>query len=416
MFAIKAAFMTVLLALPAFLKSSAGMAYKHRYVWAVAMGQISLSRFRGDTVHSFFSRVFSTMVGCVIGLIMWYVSSGSSPKGNPYGLAAVFLVCCFPFMYARLYWPLHPVTNIILWVTSMLVVGYSYQGATIVTPGSPGHGFEVAWRRFVLVVMGVFAAFIVSYLPPSTTIRHYQRASLATTCSELGSIYCAILSVSNTRNMKEVEEINSSLLAVRSKLRRLRAFRTNVVYEFSLRGRWPMERYNQLTEIQLQMACHLSHFMSVVKHLEPAWARALLRRTRFLDTDFQGDTLAVITLISSSIRSGCPLPQITPCPLLDRFMLHYHGLDVIHKHADEDYGLPRTLTLETLRDEQYLFFCVGVATAYSITTRLDRLMVAAKEIVGEQYHIHGVGLGPTFSMNTEVEGRKPHTQSTPQEA
>lgn len=26
--------------------------------------------------------------------------------------------------------------------------------------------------------------------------------------------------------------------------------------------------------------------------------------------------------------------------------------------------------------------------------RLDRLMVATKELVGEQYHIHGVGLSP----------------------
>lgn len=59
-------------------------------------------------------------------------------------------------------------------------------------------------------------------------------------------------------------------------------------------------------------------------------------------------------MISSSLRTGCPLPQITPCPLLDRFLLQYHGLDVIHKEADEDYGLPRSMTLDTLKDEQYL--------------------------------------------------------------
>ncbi len=35
--------------------------------------------------------------------------------------------------------------------------------------------------------------------------------------------------------------------------------------------------------------------MSVVEHLEPAWRRAFLRRTRFLDADFQGDVLAVIS-------------------------------------------------------------------------------------------------------------------------
>jgi hypothetical protein len=36
-------------------------------------------------------------------------------------------------------------------------------------------------------------------------------------------------------------------------------------------------------------------------------------------------------------------------------------------------------------------FCVGVATSFNIVKCLDRLMVATKDIVGEQYHIHGMG-------------------------
>ena len=59
-------------------------------------------------------------------------------------------------------------------------------------------------------------------------------------------------------------------------------------------------------------------------------------------------------MISTALRTGQPLPQITPCPLLDRFMLHFHGFNVIHRESEEDYGLPRTLSLATLEDEQYL--------------------------------------------------------------
>ncbi len=44
-----------------------------------------------------------------------------------------------------------------------------------------------------------------------------------------------------------------------------------------------------------EIAYLLSHLMSVVQHLEPAWTRAFLRRTRFLDPDFQGDVLSVIS-------------------------------------------------------------------------------------------------------------------------
>lgn len=114
----------------------------------------------------------------------------------------------------------------------------------------------------------------------------------------------------------------------------------------------------------------LSHLLSVMEHLEPAWTRAFLRRTRFIDADFQGDVLAVIcashwlsrysptdslpAMISSSLRTGNPLPQVTPCPLLDRFTTRHHGLDVIHRDSEDDYGLPRLLTLETLQNEQYM--------------------------------------------------------------
>ena len=59
-------------------------------------------------------------------------------------------------------------------------------------------------------------------------------------------------------------------------------------------------------------------------------------------------------MITTSLRTGLPLPQITPCPLLDRFLLQYHGLNVIHKESEEDYGLPRSMTVDILKNEQYL--------------------------------------------------------------
>ena len=74
----------------------------------------------------------------------------------------------------------------------------------------------------------------------------------------------------------------------------------------------------------------------------------------------------VSAMITSSLRTGSPLPQITPCPLLDRFLLQYHGLNVIHKSSEEDYGLPRSMTFDTLKNEQYLcvifFFAVFISS------------------------------------------------------
>lgn len=36
-------------------------------------------------------------------------------------------------------------------------------------------------------------------------------------------------------------------------------------------------------------------------------------------------------------------------------MLKYHGLNVVHKEDEDDFGLPRALTIETLQNEQYLY-------------------------------------------------------------
>ncbi|KAI1785560.1 hypothetical protein LXA43DRAFT_1037284 [Ganoderma leucocontextum] len=392
LFALKAGVLSVLLCMPSFLKSTAPFAYEQRFAWAVFMGQLTLARFRGDTIFALVSRVLSTTLGGALGLALWYISAGSG-TGNAYGLAAVIGVSSPFLIFWRLYWPVHPITNIVLFVTASLVVGFSWQSNHTVLPITY-QGWAVAWRRFVTVICGVVAAFIFSLLPPSTTLRKYQRSMMATTVAELGTVYCSIVSFANTREHQEVSraEIAQSLVAIRLKLMRSVFLRTNIVYEYSLRGRWPSERYQKILDLQMQIANLLSHLMSVAEHLEPAWSRAFLLRTRFLDADFQGDVLAVISLISTALRTGNPLPQITPCPLLDRFMVHTHGLNVIRHEADDDYGLPRTMTMDTLANEQYLIFSVGVTTAFGIVLRLDKLMVATKELVGEQYHIHGIGV------------------------
>lgn len=64
--------------------------------------------------------------------------------------------------------------------------------------------------------------------------------------------------------------------------------------------------------------------------------------------------MSITAMISTALRTGHPLPQITPCPLLDRSMLRFQGIDVIHKEFQDDCGLPQQLTLDTLKDEQYM--------------------------------------------------------------
>ena len=67
-----------------------------------------------------------------------------------------------------------------------------------------------------------------SLLPPSTTLRRYIRTTYATTTSQIGQLYCDILSLATVRDNVKTEEIVQNLVAVRMKLNRTRLLRRNV--------------------------------------------------------------------------------------------------------------------------------------------------------------------------------------------
>ena len=74
---------------------------------------------------------------------------------------------------------------------------------------------------------------LFSFLPPSTTLRRYQRLMMSTTVAELGGVYCSIVSFANTHRQEDVDKraIIQSLIAIRLKLKRSLVLKTNVVYE-----------------------------------------------------------------------------------------------------------------------------------------------------------------------------------------
>jgi hypothetical protein len=78
-----------------------------------------------------------------------------------------------------------------------------------------------------------------------------------------------------------------------------------------------------------------------------------------------GSNYARTDMIATSLRTGQPLPQVTPCPLLDKFMATHYKFALPGGLAngtveDDDYGLPANVTMGTLEDMQYL--CVFFAS------------------------------------------------------
>ena len=99
------------------------------------MGQLTIARFRGDTTFGLAARIIATFVGGVVGMLMWYISSGSG-TASPFAFAAVCAVC-FPFFFmVVLYCPIPPMTRLVMFVTAVLVslpFGDGMAGADLVS-------------------------------------------------------------------------------------------------------------------------------------------------------------------------------------------------------------------------------------------------------------------------------------------
>ncbi|KAH7104230.1 hypothetical protein BKA62DRAFT_499006 [Auriculariales sp. MPI-PUGE-AT-0066] len=246
-----------------------------------------------------------------------------------------------------------------------------------------------------MITVGLVAAFLFSLLPPATSIRGYQRISHATTTMEIGALYTSIVCHAHNPSAVAAQSgpIVMRLSALRSKLNRIHAMTRNTIYEISIQGAWPKERYHVLYEVQLELVALLSQLLSVVERLDPIWTRAFLRRTRFLDPEFLADVLACLTMISNALRTAKPLPHVTPV-LLEQFSREQQRFGLLDARSvdDEDPSLPRVITFDTLQNQQYMYFCVGVASANAIVTRVDRLMIATKSLVGEHLQVYGLEL------------------------
>ncbi|CAD6889139.1 unnamed protein product [Tilletia controversa] len=396
LFAIKAGFLILLVSLPAYFKSSAYFFYTERGVWVLIMCQLTLTRWRGETVFGLISRAVTTFFGCVVGLAIWYIGAGSG-KGNSFAIAVVFGICSVPIAAWRLQGPASPIALIITTVTIGLVIGYSIKDSRNPAPSSVGWGWEVGWRRFVGVVIGVSAAGVWCLLPPSRTIRRYTRSLSATTISKLGEIYCLVMTSAVSPHQERLEGASKNLMAVRAKLRRLAVVQDHAGYELGVRGSWPKKQYAELNATQMELSKLISHLVLMIERLDKAPKQRLMQQTRFLDPVFLGDCISVFWMTSTSLRSAMPLPQLTAAPLVHRFLLlesevaqreTWRADHRVQRSDNEDtFGFPKQFCSELLEDEAFMTLSVAMTTGFGILLRLDRLMVCTKALVGEGYPV-----------------------------
>jgi hypothetical protein len=176
-YALRMVVVTIATAIPASLPHTAGFFYREKGLWGVITAQLCVLVYMADCIFSLSGRVVGTVAGGLLGLVAWYIGSGSGP-GNPYGLSVITAVMTLVIVWSRIFFP-HELTGMTVMsgVTFVLVMGFSYDATHLQDYGFPGYGYEAFYKRVITVLLGIMAAFIVQILPRPPSARLHIRKS-----------------------------------------------------------------------------------------------------------------------------------------------------------------------------------------------------------------------------------------------
>lgn len=373
MYALRMVAVTIATGVPAVIGHSAGFYYREKGLWVTITAQTCVLVYMADFTLSIFARLAGTILGGVLGLIAWYIGSGSGP-GNPYGLGAITAFTIIPIVFCRIFLPLVFTTATILaGATFSLIIGYSYDHHHIQQYGLPGQGAEAFWKRVVSVLLGFVAAFVVQIIPrPPSATRHVCNA-LANAVRTLADHYALLLShwarsEPNPAIGSVGEQISldlaEALFALNGPVEILKLELTSSPFD---------------TEVlrKTKDHCHsMNHSLRRLLELATALPKELQDRlvnaVGILDNHIIGDIMAVLGLIEQSLRTGSPLPERTPAPLVRVFFEAWRA---------------RTpsimLSVDLVRDEDYRRYCVGVSAYLQFLSTIDDLVLVLKAALGE---------------------------------
>ncbi|KAE8381563.1 hypothetical protein BDV26DRAFT_278752 [Aspergillus bertholletiae] len=377
MYALRMVIVTIATAIPASIPHSAGFYYREKGIWALITAQTTLLVYMGDFTVSLVGRTIGTVVGGVLGMVAWYIGAGNGP-GNAYGLAAITAAMTAILMWWRLFMP--PILTMAAMMggaTFTLVVGFSYDDTHISQYGLPGYGYEAFWKRLVTVLLGFAAAFIVQILPrPPSATRHVCK-TLSNTIRTLSDHYALLLShwgrpennspIGATAE-KIAVEVAETLLSIQGSIGLLK-------FEMTL-GPFHRDALAKMHVLCQDMNQALGRLLILSASLPQPFQERFSRNVGLLNDHTIGDIMAVLSLVEQALKSGLPLPERLPTPLLNRCFEQWYA---------QDRAVELSTTL--VRDENYRRFCVAVSSYLRFLCTVDDMVLVLKGTLGETHLI-----------------------------
>ncbi|KAM5356927.1 hypothetical protein ACJ41O_003573 [Fusarium nematophilum] len=378
MYALRMVIVTIATSIPAAIPHSAGFFYREKGIWGVISAQTCLLVYMADFSFSVVSRALGTVLGGVMGMVAWYIGSGRG-LGNPFGMGAVTAVFIIPLIWWRLFLPpAYAQATIMAGATFALVVGFSWDHHHIQQYGLPGHGYVAFWKRLVTVLLGFVAAFVVQLFPSPPSATNHVCKTLANSVRTLSDHYALLVSHwgrpdQNSALGPVAEQIS---LEVAEILLSLNASIAVLKGELSF-GPFDSNVLKQTQEQCQYMNQALGGLLNLAASLPIELQERLVHNAGILDDRSIGDVMAVLGIVEQALRTGSPLPERLPAPLVRR---------VVESYQLQQRGALLSTTL--VQDENHRRYCVGVSLYLKFLTTVDDLVLILKEALGERHIIY----------------------------
>lgn len=407
-FWIRSGILVCVAATPFFCRTTAHWYYSCRLIWLVIMTGLSTSETTGQTFYIYGAKLGYTLFGCFMGGVAWYISTGSG-HGNYYGYGAVTAVLYLYLVYYR-HFSIHLslVPQILLAVTSALVLGTSWSNEMYNPQENIGGGWRVALTRMVSVFIGILVGLLAPLLPRPKTSKSEVRKILSRSINEIGNLHCLITKFGHSRYENESLHIQRRhdpiILRFRKLFLNLNSISELVValkHEIPLAGKWPQVHYDKLQACTNDLVQLQYILLAIIDQFEDTlMIHVTFKRLGWSDSEFTANLFSTIHMVADSLRTKQPLPKITEATLTIKHMdslMEQWGIGTISlnerfyetKESDETASLNHSIAQEL--DFQKFFShdgqlsIVALLLVHIIYKRLDEIMIIVKELVGEVY-------------------------------
>lgn len=381
--------------IPAVIPNSAYFTYYNRGLWALISSQTGMALSGGEVLWSLISRGGGTILGLVFAMLFWYMSCGLAARGNPYGLAAVMAFGFIIPIFLRVFAPIkYTAATTFFGVTISLCIGYGWIDGNLEVLVNSGVGYHVAWKRALLVIIGLTATFIITLLPSPPSTRKKVRKGLATSTDMIHRMYSLVVErwmifeASNDKR-KEVPRqdklrstTRSRFIANQGMLGGLGADINMAGLDFTNTGPWQKDKYLALLSIHGRLLEAISQMSTALDGLDIQWRRKMIHTTAILDPNTISDISLTLTLLGSALRNGSPLPHAS-FMLLEHTTLNQSRTRGVERLIEEKGQENDLFSLATLIDRQFMKHVSDVMALITFSRQMDRFQAIVYDLVGE---------------------------------